>query len=177
MSNWGNTGMTGTPGGNNYGYGGSTQVIRFKDPLDAARAMVGKGRTPNAEYPDGYLGTLNSRRSDRLLDQMKNRLTQRDYQRGVHKGEKIDAADYFWPPEFNMQTGLEFEARGQRWTARGNPVEHLVNGGKPGPQDIQRLQRATGVYDRTPDPTIDPVRSDDMKKVFRRRQVIPPWSM
>lgn len=89
------------------GGGGSGQVlaIRFRDPVDAARTMMGQ-RVPSAEYPDGYLGTINSRREDRLLNSLKRNLNQRAYQRGVHKGERVDPGDYFWPDEFNPDSGL-----------------------------------------------------------------------
>ena len=32
-----------------------------------------------------------------VLDSLKNRQNQRAYQRGVHKGERIDPAQYIWP--------------------------------------------------------------------------------
>jgi hypothetical protein len=72
-------------------------------------------RTPEATYPDGYLGTLNTRRQDRLLDGLKARSQQRPYTRGIHKGERIDNRDYFWPKEFNLWSGLETEAAGVRF--------------------------------------------------------------
>jgi len=100
----------GQPGSNNIAAGGGggiggAMALRFRDPVDAARTMMG-ARTPAAEYPDGYLATINSRRSDRLLDSLKRNLNQRGYQRGVHKGERIDPGDYFWPDEFNPDAGL-----------------------------------------------------------------------
>lgn len=91
----------------------------FRDQLDFQRSMF--RRVPQAEYPDGYLGTIRTRRDDRLLEAVKSRVNQRNYQRGVHKGERIDPGDYFWPPEFNPQTGLEIEATGMRYA----PVEAL----------------------------------------------------
>src|SRR5262245_14822679 len=53
--------------------------------------------TPEATIPDGYLGTVNSRRQDRLLDGLQARANNRPYTRGVHKGERIDTRDYYWP--------------------------------------------------------------------------------
>ena len=41
------------------------------DALDARRSMY--NQTPEAQYPDGYLGTINTRRGDRLLDNLKGR--------------------------------------------------------------------------------------------------------
>jgi hypothetical protein len=84
----------------------TTKVTQLRDPLDAKRAAAGT-QGPGSDYPDGYLGTIQSRREDKLLDSLKTRLNQRSYQRGVHKGEQVDAADYFWPAEFNAQSGLQ----------------------------------------------------------------------
>lgn len=81
--------------------------------LDAVR--MNWRRTPEATYPDGYLGTIQTRRGDRLLDGLKARSQQRPYTRGIHKGERIDQRDYFWPEEFNLWTGLEYEAAGVRF--------------------------------------------------------------
>jgi hypothetical protein len=75
-------------------------------------------RTPEATYPDGYLGTITSRRDDRLLGALKGRVNERSYQRGVHKGERIDPGDYFWPEQFNLDTGLKNESRSQ-WIEEG----------------------------------------------------------
>jgi hypothetical protein len=88
---------------------GAAQVLTFRDPVDAARAQFGP-RTPQAEYPDGYLGTINSRREDRLLNSLKKKLNDRAYQRGVHKGERIDPHDYYWPAEFGPDSGLARQA-------------------------------------------------------------------
>lgn len=108
--------------------GGGTPVTHGM--LDAAR--IGMGRTPSAEYPDGYLGTIRTRREDRVLDSLKNRLTQRSYQRGVHKGERIDQSDYFWPEMLQPDRGLRNEARGLKTgpVLSLAPAPHLVNDGK-----------------------------------------------
>lgn len=81
--------------------------------LDAVR--MNWRRTPEATYPDGYLGTVQSRRGDRLMDGLKARTQNRPYTRGIHKGERIDGRDYFWPEEFNLWTGLECQAAGVRF--------------------------------------------------------------
>lgn len=86
--------------------------------IDGAR--LGIGRAPQAEYPDGYLGTLRSRRDDKgkptdtVLDSLKSRANQRSYQRGVHKGERIDPGDYMWPAEWNPETGVKNQAKGKK---------------------------------------------------------------
>lgn len=133
------------PGQGTPTFGGGAHPIRFRNQLDATRSMM-TGRTPQAEYPDGYLGTTHSRREDRLLQAVQSRLTQRSYQRGVHKGERVDPNDYFWTREVNPGIALEYEARGLKWTQSGATVqEKLVNGGKPGPQDLKRLANLVGI--------------------------------
>lgn len=79
--------------------------------LDARRMMY--KRTPDAEYPDGYLGTIIDRRSDRMFDSLKARVNQRSYQRGVHLGERIDPGDYLWPDEEAPLRGILREATTQ----------------------------------------------------------------
>jgi hypothetical protein len=83
-------------------------VPRGHDYLDNLR--MNWRRTPEAEYPDGYLGTLNTRRGDRLMDGLKSRMNNRPYTRGIHKGERIDARDYAWPEEFNLNTALALQS-------------------------------------------------------------------
>ena len=92
-------------------------VPRGHDYLDDLR--MNWRRTPNAEYPDGYLGTLNTRRGDRLMDGLKSRMNQRPYTRGIHKGERIEARDYFWPDEFNQWSGLVAQVAGKRFSPPG----------------------------------------------------------
>jgi hypothetical protein len=80
-----------------------------RDPLDAKR--MGLAQTPESMYPDGYLGTIRSRRDDRLLDALKDRQGKRPYQRGVHKGERVDPRDYYWDARAMTPTmGLERQA-------------------------------------------------------------------
>jgi len=98
--NWQYLGGNGFTGAYTTTGGGGTPIVGRSD-MDFAR--MGVGRTPGAEYPDGYLGTIRSRRDDRgngtdtVLDSLKNRQNQRAYQRGVHKGERIDPGQYYWP--------------------------------------------------------------------------------
>lgn len=116
----------------NGGGGGSTVPVT-RSTLDAAR--IGQGRTPEAEWPDGYLGTIRTRREDRLLDSLKNRQNERSYQRGVHKGERIDPSDYFYPPGLDPARGIRNQQRGVRTAPvmALAPHPHLVNDGKADP--------------------------------------------
>ncbi len=131
MANWtynapgqpGSTTSIGAGGGMN---GSQTNLAGFRNILDAKRAMV--GRTPGAEYPDGYLGSITDRREDKMLQHVRNNA--RSYTRGVHKGSRIEAQDYFWPADFNPMTGLEHQKKGKKWSAQGSPVERLVYGDK-----------------------------------------------
>jgi hypothetical protein len=114
---------------------------------------LGIGRTPEAEYPDGYLGTIRSRRDDRgrpsstsdsVLNSLKQRQSQRGYQRGIHKGERIDASQYYWPQGMdparrlktksfsveNNQGGIVMSTLRNKPSFNLAPAPHLVNDGK-----------------------------------------------
>lgn len=138
--NWQSLGGNGFNGYNNQG-GFGVPVARGE--LDSIR--MGTGRVPQAEYPDGYLGTIRSRRDDRLLDSIKNRVGQKSYQRGVHKGERVDASAYFWSPSFGDQSGIQRQSKAKLVNINGvnmyvlprnapridlMPAPHLVNDGK-----------------------------------------------
>ena len=136
QQNWQSLGGNGLYGYNNQG-GAGTPVAR--DEMDASR--IGIGRVPSAEYPDGYLGTIRSRRDDRLLDSIKSRVNQKAYQRGVHKGERIEPSMYFWPEGFDAMMGIQRQMksvadgnviRSQRFAPQSQivPAPHLVNDGK-----------------------------------------------
>ena len=153
QQNWQSIGGNGFSGYNNMG-GQGVPVARGE--LDAIR--IGTGRVPSAEYPDGYLGTIRSRRDDRLLDSIKNRVGQKSYQRGVHKGERVEPSAYYWPQEFNDQMGIKRQSKAKFDPERGmwvmpkygidmrlTPAPHLVNDGKtnmvsdsPGIINVQR---------------------------------------
>ena len=155
QQNWQSLGNDGVQGYNNQGgYGGPVA----RGELDAIR--IGTGRVPSAEYPDGYLGTIRSRRDDRLLDSIKNRVGQKSYQRGVHKGERIEPSAYYWDMDFNADMGIKRQMKAKQvnvngvmvWTTkrytqdiRLTPAPHLVNDGKanmrsdsPGTINVQR---------------------------------------
>jgi hypothetical protein len=147
QQNWQSIGGGGLYGYNNQG-GSGTPIAR--SDLDAIR--IGTGRVPSAEYPDGYLGTIRSRRDDRLLDSIKNRVNQKAYQRGVHKGERIEPSAYFWDRELTADRGIKrqmaatmIDQNGVRvfMTPKGapdirlTPAPHLVNDGKANTQSDQ----------------------------------------
>lgn len=138
--NWQSLGAGGLYGYNNQGGVGGTAARSEMDQL-----RIGTGRTPEASYPDGYLGTIRSRRDDRLLDSVKNRVGDKAYSRGVHKGEREDPSAYFWSPEFGAQDGIKRQSRARPTEENGvvvyripreapstrlAPPPHLVNDGK-----------------------------------------------
>jgi hypothetical protein len=132
------------------------------------RSAASTGRTPYAEYPDGYLGNVSSRREDRLLQHVQTRLTQRSYQRGVHKGDRIDPQDYYWNDVVDPEAGLRAQAMGQRWTAQGTPAEQINHMGKNhllNPDQVAAVGAQVGV--RTQE--IDPIRSAKMSRL------LPSW--
>ncbi len=153
----------------NIGQPGSTNLVGYRSIIDAKRTMAA-ARTPEAEWPDGYLGTITSRRGDRLLNAIKTRLTQRSYQRGVHKGEKIDPSDYYWTEEVNPDIGLQYESYGLKWTAQGNVAERLAHGGieMASPAEIAAAASSVGL-EGPASAEIDPVRQ------ARLARLLPGW--
>lgn len=113
----------GYPGGNapfrSADTGGPQPV--FRDQLDATRSMF--RRTPDAEYPDGYAGTVNTKRQDRLRHSGSVRQDNKPYSRGVHKGERLNESDYFWPAEMQPYDGLEAQRVGTKWVPPGLLME------------------------------------------------------
>ena len=90
----------------------------FHDELDALRSMW--RRTPESDYPDGYLGTIDSQRRARLRNnEGLTRQEAKPFSRGVHKGERLDQNDYFWPQMMNFWSGFEYEQAGMRYVPPG----------------------------------------------------------
>jgi hypothetical protein len=148
--NWQYLGASGYIGAYTTTGGGGTPVVP-RSGMDFAR--MGVGRAPQAEYPDGYLGSIRTRRDDKgkpyamsdvVLDSLKSRQNQRAYQRGVHKGERIDPAQYMWPKNLEPDRRLnpknfkpiENDGVLTMNIARNTPevdlapAPHLVNDGK-----------------------------------------------
>jgi len=139
--NWQALGAGGLSGYNNQGGVGGPSI---RSDMDFLR--LGVGRVPSAEYPDGYLGTLvTRRRDDRLLDSLKNNVNKKAYQRGVHKGERIEPSGYYWPVDLQPTRGLARQAKSKLVNHNGvavflserskpevelTPAPHLVNDGK-----------------------------------------------
>jgi len=159
--------------GTNTAYGGGGVPVA-RSELDFLR--MGVGREPSAEYPDGYLGTIRTRRDDRgkanggserALDAVKIRVTQRSYQRGVHRGERIDPSDYYYPESLRNDRGILRQMQtamrqGNTITSLRNapevelvPAPHLPNDGKantvstsPGEIDQRRVNQLSRLKPR-----------------------------
>ena len=104
------------------------------------KMLSGYRNTPDAQYPDGYLGTMSSnRREDKILGTL-SRMNARQYSRGVHKGERINAGDYLWPDEFNKWTALELQEKGLKFAPPGADPVRLMRDGNYAPRGIPRDQ-------------------------------------
>lgn len=188
MSNWWVNSQPGPamPGGTTYGGGGRTSgtagAIQYRSPLDAARAHEGK--LPQAEYPDGYLGTIVDRHEDKLMNAIQEKLTERSYQRGVHKGAKIDGSDYFWDTSVvdpmgrikvesrAIKTGSTLQVR--RYAPTGNPVERLAHMGKTAglsAPEQQRVYKQFGVSIAK-----NPVVIQDPGRIERLQKMLPSYA-
>lgn len=172
--------FTDTRGGPSGGGGGYGQSF-YRSSIDAARANAG-ARMGEAEYPDGYLGDSSIRQENKLARNVTERMTDRAYQRGVHRGGKMPREEYSWPGDFTLYSRLQAEASpgwdGDCMTVpRAVPVpdgmEYLRHGGSQfALVDSQKQQ----VYQRlgiqatiTPD-TVMPL--DPMIT----KEWLPPWS-
>lgn len=144
-----------TTGGGGGGLYGNNQAIQFRSPLDARRAA--KGQLSQAEWPDGYLGNIIDRRQDKLVQAVKNRQGGPSYQRGVHRGSRIDQKEYYWPAEgMGPDDGLRrrtvvADDEGmvtlvqRRQAPKGTPIQVLVNNGKAGPLEATEHQATQSV--------------------------------
>lgn len=171
MSDWQYLNVNGAPqnGAPAVGAGGNT-LAGYRSMLDARRAAAGPGRTPQAEYPDGYLGNVPNRREDRLLSHVQSRLTQRSYQRGVHKGERVDPQDYYWHGEVNPQAGLEAQAVGLKWSQAGSTPEQRISSARSteelvSPGDLSLTAARVGL---SAPKEINPIRSSRMSRLLPR---------
>jgi len=121
--------------GTSVAFGNSPVFRNNKD-----RMLSGYRNTPDAQYPDGYLGTMSSnRRQDKVLGTL-SRMNARQYSRGVHKGERINAGDYLWPDEFNKWTALQLQEQGLKFAPPGAEPVRLMRDGNYAPRGIPRDQ-------------------------------------
>ena len=125
------------PSGNSQTDFGPQPVFRNAKDL----ALSGYQRGADTQYPDGYLGTMSAnRRQDKILGSL-SRMNARQYSRGVHKGERINAGDYLWPDEFNPYTALQYQAQGLKFAPQGAEPVRLTYDGIVGPRGISRDQK------------------------------------
>lgn len=183
-NNWSvNTGglAAGNVGSNVYGGGGDPQAMQTGSRLD--RLRMGVGQVPEAQYPDGYLGSVQNRYSGKVSPQAQlvTRLSDRSYQRGVHKAVKMSPQDYMWPSDFGPDSGLKNEARGKmspdgtilvkRFSPPGNPVEKFT-AGVASEREMMELYSRYGVNSHTGQAvdSVDPARAQIMQGM------LPPTS-
>lgn len=162
-----------------YGQGGGYLITGARDVADAKR-MMQSGYVPTAQYPDGYLGTINSRREDRLMNSIANRSTQRSYQRGVHKGAAVDPADYYWTDQVNPAVALQYQAQGRKWTQRGSYIgSKLVDDGKnlgqPGVSTPERFATAQMMNTQEAEPPWV-AGLDEQRRKQQLTRFLPGWS-
>lgn len=177
-------GGVGQPSAPAYG-GGGTDMLAARDPLDAKRQAA--GFAPGASYPDGYLGTLTNRQSDRDIAVLQSRLTSTSYQRGVHAGEKQPKGAYYWSEDMDPMMGIRRQQQAAltdqegalvwqtpRQSVSGDPVEMIANDGKLAGAGSREIEQA--LRDRGGDPAKNPVTVVDPSRAARMRGMLPQWS-
>ena len=103
------------------------------------------------------------------MNGLKIRQTQRGYQRGVHRGERIDQSDYYYPNGLDPMAGIRRQMEASQvgnvmMTERHSPLTvlapapHLPNDGKAGPE-----VRSDSPYNM------------DEKRVSQLRNMRPSW--
>lgn len=158
-----------------YGQGGGYLISGARSISDAKRQMQA-GFVPTAQYPEGYLGTINSRREDRVIGAV-NRATQKSFQRGVHKGERVDPADYYWTDQVNPTVALQAQARGRKWTQSGSFIgSKLVDDGKNLSAVTTPERFATGQMAYTSEMEPPFVAGDDERRRAQQSRLLPRWS-
>jgi hypothetical protein len=171
-SNWSvqTDGLSVGGGATVYGAGGDPAAMQSSSRLD--RLRMGAGQTPDAQYPDGYLGSVTNRYSGKKDPKamLITRLGDRSYQRGIHKDTKMDASAYFWPSDFGPDSGLKNEARGKmtddgtilvpRFSPPGDPAVKF-SAGIANERDMMRLYSRYGINAHTGQGTdsVDPARA------------------
>lgn len=136
-----------------------------------------------AEYPDGYLGDSSIRQENKLARNVTERMTDRSYQRGVHRGGKMPREEYSWPGDLTLYTRLQVQSYPE-WDGdcmtvpRAAPVqdgmEYLRHGGSQyaladaqKQQVYQRLGIQQTITQDTPVTSLDPA---------FLKEWLPPWS-
>jgi hypothetical protein len=81
---------------------------QFVDPfgVDVSMATRGGVRSPEAQYPDGYLTPISWRRGRGAADVAPPLAARDSYDRGVNKHTKLPPEDYLWSPGFEPTARL-----------------------------------------------------------------------
>lgn len=184
---WVSAAPASVPGGAAYGGGGDPNVVIPRDRLDAAR--MSNGFAPGASYPDGYLGTITDRREDRVLGAVQSRLTDKSYQRGVHKGERLGQDDYYWSKDCNPDAGIQRQSMVEvvdqdggivmmtpRYAPSGDPVEKLTALGNSATLPPEQQLQVAKQYGVDPAKNPLPMSMTNPDMFARYRQMLPSYS-
>jgi hypothetical protein len=178
-------GGVGNPSAPAYGAGGGTDMLAARSPLDAKRQAA--GFAPGASYPDGYLGNITDRQSDKMQAALGSRLTSTSYQRGVHAGSLQPKSAYYWEAGFNPNSGLERQMQAvpvnsegavlfmtPKMAPTGDPVEMIANDGKLAGATSREVERA--LTQAGGDPAKNPTTVIDPSRAAKMSTMLPRWS-
>jgi len=128
------------------GGGGNISGAREIAAMRAAASSANPG--PIADDPNGYLASQQLQK-DTLMSKLQERITQRDYQHGVHSLTKQPPAAYMWDQYVSPEAGIIAQAQGRKWNARGATTnEQVAYGGTPffsSPQEEAAYYAAHGI--------------------------------
>lgn len=81
---------------------------QFVDPFGVDVSMGARSgvKTPEAQYPDGYLTPMSWRRGRGAADVAPALSTRDSYDRGINKHTKLPPEDYFFASDFNIMSRL-----------------------------------------------------------------------
>lgn len=85
------------------------QNWQFIDPFGVDVSV--SGRAPQAQYPDGYLQTVDGRRGGRGDIEAPPLNERTSYERGINKFTKLPPSRYYFPPDFNVMSRMNLPVR------------------------------------------------------------------
>ena len=107
---------------------------------------------------------------------LKARSDNKPYSRGVHKGERLDSNDYFWPDEFRPELGVVAQSEGHRFVSKPMLMEAGFTKFKP--TDRENRPKMARVGTKGLPSRVGTVQwgTIDSERTEALRRLVPNWS-